>query len=373
MIGKAVVAALMISMVGFVGVGSATTLLLPPSNEMSTGTFGDFQVYSLELLDQCSAAGDPRCLPSGPFPVASGEGQISDQVFVYQGGASGNNNYTVQGPLAGPQSTTAVDNQFRPPSGSETTFNMVLGSGTGANEPGDGTGLNGVNTSPEFTGDIIGRWDAKLSSILSYLTSPDGTVNDLVFLFDNNQVGGEGQFLTAWGQVRIVDAAGNVINCFEFNINNSDQPGANTFASRCSVAPGETDPDPTGLFATVVGDFCVNAVTGVAYNFDASNQGDCTQTPGDYFITNNLGDDTAEFAIFNQLLNAIVQNPANGDLFMSINFKLTNLNDGDESLWICSNCNVTPPTQVPAPAALMLVGSGLLGVSLAAWRRSRRQ
>lgn len=49
----------------------ATNLLLPPANELTVGVYGDFSVYSLDLLQKCAAAGDARCLPSGPYPVQS--------------------------------------------------------------------------------------------------------------------------------------------------------------------------------------------------------------------------------------------------------------------------------------------------------------
>lgn len=51
---------------------SATTLTLPPANYITVGTYGDFGVYSLSLLESCAA--DPLCQPQSGLPVMSGGG-----------------------------------------------------------------------------------------------------------------------------------------------------------------------------------------------------------------------------------------------------------------------------------------------------------
>lgn len=75
------------------GAANSTVLALPGSNGMSTGTYNSFEVYSLELLEKCAAAGDPRCLPAGPFDVQSSPGQISDQAIILTS-ANGMSNFT---------------------------------------------------------------------------------------------------------------------------------------------------------------------------------------------------------------------------------------------------------------------------------------
>ena len=337
----------------------ATELSLPPAVSPITDQLGDFRVYSLELNAACGAAGDPRCQPfiASQYPVASAVGQISDQLVIYQG-SSGNDNTPTPFPAL---PTALYDNPFRSPSGAITQFDM-----NSSNEPGAG---NVVNTTAEFAGDIIGTWQVRISDLIDYLTS-GGVVHDLVFLFDNNQPGTDTeQFLTAWGQVSITDAAGNQVgaNCWELRFNQTTGCGAIPAESDSSIPP----------FVPVIGDFCVDKNTLAAYNTGstgdgghANNAGDCNRNVGDYFITNNLGQSTAEFAIFNSILNAAIRSGANANNFLTVNLKLRDLDDGDEQLWICSTCSVSTEVFVPMPAALLVVGSGLLAMAFVARKRN---
>lgn len=97
----------------------ATELLLPAANAMSVGLYGDFNVYSLDLLRQCAAAADPRCLPSSPFPVQSAPGKIKDDATVLQS-AKGQSNFP--SPFA---VGDAVDDHFDTPTGVQPAYSMT--------------------------------------------------------------------------------------------------------------------------------------------------------------------------------------------------------------------------------------------------------
>jgi hypothetical protein len=308
------------------GAAHATVLNLPDANPLSTGNpYNAFQVYSLDLLQQCQPV-DVRCQPSGPFPVASSPGQIKDQAVVLTQ-AGGLTNY--DGPFV---STDPVDNPFNAATGSGL-FTMSDGAPVGDKI-------------------VANRWDIKLSLLKSYLAG-----HDLVFLFDNNQQGdGTDQFVNIWAQARIVHADGSLADnsyCFQLSL-----------GTGCDISP---DPTPaTNTFVEVASGFCVDKITGASYDGGGSCPINLAHTQGGYLVNNNLSTNKAEFAATNLTLNALVDSlgDPNNDLYLSINLKYIGNNAGAEQLWICSECDATGQrVNVPEPATLALFGISLLGLA----------
>lgn len=335
------------------GGASATTLSLPAPNVMSAGLYQDFLVYSFDLLEQCAAAGDTRCLPSGPLPVMSGPGQIKQDVVIISG-SNGNLVENVPNPLG---AGAAADNNFLSPSGEQGgSFEMIAKNAV--NNDGD----LGEEPAENFTGDQNGTWEISVKLLREWLKYD--VDSNLVFLFDNNQDGtANGQTLLLWGQAKIINATGATVDGHCYEVSNRGGTG-------CGTIPTLADFD---AFLPVVGDFCVDKVTGLSYAFgQVGNQGDCAagefgNTNGGYYVSNNISTSNAEFGAYNQSLDEAVRSGAYDDYFLSVNIKYLANDAGYEQLWICSDCKVGG--YAPEPTSLGLLGIGALGLAAALRRR----
>ena len=333
---------------GLLAVASpAQAVLLPGSNVMSTVQYGDFAVYSLDLLEQCAGANDSRCKPSGPLPISSNGGFTKTQLTVFTGENGGPQSTNQPEPLP---NGAPGDNAFASPSGQQSST-FLMGSAFSP-EP-----------SPSFAGDQAGKWDIKVSALRSYLGN-----NDLVFIFDNSQKGdAANQWLQIWGQARVLSADGtNLLGCFELN---------NTSAAGCtSTAPAQPNGpfDFSSPYVTVFTGYCVDKVSGIAYNLGTGTATTCANSNG-YYVNGNIGSANADNAAYSKALNDFIFAPTTAaDWVLSLDIRTANNNGSAETLWICSNCKVSTTTEVSEPASLALLGVALMGGAYVSRRRSRQ-
>ncbi len=332
---------------------NATTLTLP-SPSAAAFPVGDFTVYSLDLLAQCAAAGDPNCVPNAGLPVSSS--QINDELVIMDFNKSSNYPPLTAAPSGGP---------------ADEPFDSPTGNGAGSSEfvfkPGNEPG----GKASQFSGDRIGTWEVQIGALYNYITSGGAPFN-LVFLFGNTQNGtaaGDTQWIFATAS--ILDGAGNIVggNCYRLAANGYSGTCTSATTTANPVAPsfsGGVINNPLTTNYTAMGSVCVDKTLGSARPVPS---GGCDAN--EYYVSNNLGNSTAEFAAINPNLSAAIANlyQTNPNYVLSVDIDLANLNGGGEVAWILGP-QAGAPTHVPEPGSLALVG---LAMAAGAMLRRRQR
>src|SRR5574341_403563 len=373
---------------------SADIVTLPNPDPLITGQNGDFYAYSYPILE---AFGLITRHPTSLYFWDSSPGKIFNDLVIYTGVTGGDvtganvidNNIRYNTTLgytflcssaSGGQNdlNNCVDKSFQAPNAS-ATFDM-----TSSNEPPNDSPDNPNPWGPQ---DVQGTWDIKLAKLIEYLTL-DNVFFHPVFQLNQNEENANNatdQDMWGWGIVKITGANVPTIY-YEFagptRTPNTVPPwndptdGNDGYVSDGLLNGGDPNlldngswggPNNPGEFVFGAGQVCLDAVgNNVPCN-------DPTKVFGPF--NHNLGANEFAYGIVSFDLNAFLDKCKAGDAAcagydtFSVDFKLRELFNGYEQLVIQRGLIGT----VPEPGPVFLLGTALLGLGLAAWRRSRRK
>jgi hypothetical protein len=322
------------------------------------------------------------------------------------------NNYTVQpndmdiwvitntGATNGP----GIDDPYNPPSGTSTNPPSDYYFQTGLTATGGLGCTTNCATFPdpggalEFAGDTAVTWDANIADLNSSLNGE----SMVIYFFMNEQASGDdtlwGLDELVWTQVTLVDTDGvlepttyyltNIPNPTALNQGSGPDPSLGT----CNVDPNNPYSGNAGCLVNNVGDpitsqngtafstdaderwtyvsgyFCADATTGAILAY-----GRCHGQANGVDIENNLGNNQAGFAMWNDDLNAIIANNGcvTGGCYdvLQADIHISMTDNGFESIGIAGN-GTPPPPQIPEPTSLAVLGTAL--AALGVWRHRRR-
>jgi hypothetical protein len=381
-------AALLVSAAFCTGVAQAAPSLPTPVCGVGPGTncltFDDFTSYSLAALNLAAGFGDLS--PGDPFQVDSSGSAIAAALVIATGDANATKNQHLG---------ITTDNAYQSPNNIHSGFANYLMTALGGN---DGTQSDsGGNNQPDPINGFIGDNVRKAGTQINNNNAPfvpdangnpvaDGTLplwdvttaglktflggQNLVFYFNLNEENGgvldSGQDMLGYMDVYLTDfgadgapgGGDDIVEKFTLSGNNCALPG--TLCSGItkdqtlqSVDPTEADdilPNATDKWAYVNGQVCISP-TGTFLG--AGTCADNGNPPGGTTVNQNLGANTAAFALYSAQLDNDVRT-GSWDI-MSVDLRMGHVGNGFEQLFIL-------PTSISEPGTLAVVCAALFGL-----------